>query len=265
MSGRARRPRRLLHRVVLLPAPPGAAYEAAEALGSQDLRRRVALALAGTLLVHAALVALAVWGDLAHDRRARPALMTTAVTLVRIQPPAPEPPPPPPPHSPVHRAPPAAARAGRVVTAPEELNKPLDLTQFSMPEGKSESYAGGFTAPSGTSAVAVNDPRARPHGVVGGTPGGNLARPASPARKDWACPWPDEEQSSDLREARVSVRIQVDRDGAAQNVEVLQSPTPAFAVAARVCARSERFSPARDDAGQSIPGTIPSLSIHFVR
>ncbi len=269
MSARPRRRRNLLHRVVLLPGPPGAAYEAAEALGSAELRRRVGLALAGTLLFHAGLAGLAVWGDIAHDRRPPPPTTTTAVTLERI-PPAPEParespPPPPPPARPIHRAPPAAARAGRVVTAPEDPNKPLDLTQFDMPVGKSESYAGGFTAPSGTSQVAVNDPRARPHGVVGGTPGGSLARPATPARRDWACPWPDEEQSSDLRETRVSVRIQVDRDGAAQNIEVLQSPTPAFAVAARVCARSERFSQARDDAGQSIPGTIPSLSIHFVR
>lgn len=268
MSGRSRRPRRLVHRVVLLPAPPGAVYQAAESLGSGALRKRVALALAATFLVHAALAGLAVWGDAAHEKRPPPPAITRSVTLERIPPPQ-EPPrestPPSSPPRPVRRAPPAAAQAGRVVTALEDPSKPMDLTQFTMPEGKSESYAGGFTAPAGTSAVAVNDPRARPRGVAGGTPGGSLARAPAPARRDWVCPWPDEEQSSDLREARVSVRIEVDRDGAAQHVEVLQSPTPAFAAAARVCARSERFSSARDEAGQSVAGTIPTLSIRFVR
>jgi outer membrane biosynthesis protein TonB len=271
MNGRPRKRRNLLHRVVLLPSTPGAAYEAAEQLGEAAFHRRLALALVGTLLFHAALTGSAIWGDLAHDTRPQPAVRTTAVTLERI-PPAPEEPKapaPPSPTPPVRRAPPpAAARSGRVVTAPEDPNKPLDLTQFDMPVGKSESYAGGFTAPSGTSEVAVNDPRAHARGVVGGTgttPGGSLARPAAPARRDWSCPWPEEEQSSDLREARVTVRVQVDRDGSAQTVEVLNSPTPAFAVAARVCARSERFAAAHDDAGRPIAATIPSLSIHFVR
>jgi len=264
MSGRPRRRRSLLHRVVLLPAAPGAAYQPAETLGSAELLKRVALALGATLLFHAALVSLAVWGDIAHDRRPPPPVITTAVTLERLpvaqEPVSPRPPSP----RPIRRAPPAAAQAGRVVTAPTKRDEPLDLTQFDMPVGKSESYAGGFTAATGTSKVAVNDPRARAHGV-GAAPGGTLTRPATPARRDWSCPWPDEEQSSDLREARVSVRIEVDRDGAARGVDVLQSPTPAFAVAARVCARSERFNPARDEKGQSIAGTIPSLSIHFVR
>jgi len=264
MSGRPRRRRSLVHRVVLLRAAPGAAYQPAETLGNADLQKRVGLALGATLLFHAALVSLAVWGDVAHERRSPPpVIITTAVTLER-PPVTPEPakPPPPPPHV-VHRAPPAAAQAGRVVTAQPKPDDPVDLTQFEMPVGKSESYAGGFTAPAGTSQAAVSDPRARAHGV--GAAPGSLARPAAPARRDWSCPWPDEEQSSDSHEARVSVRIEVDRDGAARSVDVLQSPTPAFAVAARVCARSERFNPARDEEGQSIAGTIPSLSIHFVR
>jgi hypothetical protein len=269
MTRPPRKRRSLLHRVVLLPSAPGAAYAPAEHLGDASFRRRVVLALAGTLLVHAALAGLAIWGDLAHDTRPKQQLVTTAVTLERIppSPPAEVPTPPRPPA--VRRAPPpAAAQAGRVVTAPVDPNKPLDLTQFDMPVGKSEAYAGGFTAPSGTSKVAVNDPRAQARGVVGGTgttPGGSLARAAAPARRDWSCPWPEEEQASDLREARVSVRIQVDSDGRAQTVDLLGSPSPAFAIAARICARSERFAAARDEAGRPIPGTISSLSIHFVR
>jgi protein TonB len=271
MTRPPRKQRRLLHRVVLLPSVPGAAYAPAEQLGDASFRRRVVLALVGTLLAHAALTGLAIWGDLAHDTRPKQQLVTTAVTLERI-PPSPPPPaevlPPPRPQVVRRAPPPAAAQAGRVVTTPVDPNKPLDLTQFDMPVGKSEAYAGGFTAPSGTSKVAVNDPRANARGVVGGTgttPGGSLARAAAPARRDWSCPWPEEEQSSDLRETRVSVRVEVDRDGRAQSVDVLSSPTPAFATAARTCARSERFATAHDDAGRNVPGTIPSLSIHFVR
>jgi len=269
MTRVARKRRVLLHRVVLVPSAPGAAYAPAEHLGDASFRQRVVLAFAGTLLFHAAMTGLALLGDLAHDTRPKQPSLTTTVTLERIPltPPAAEATPPPP--RTVHRAPPpAAAQAGRVVTAPVDPNKPLDLTQFEMPVGKSEAYAGGFTAPSGTSRVAVNDPRANARGVGGGTgttAGGSLARPAAPARRDWSCPWPDEEQSSDLREARVVVRIQVDRDGRAAAIEVLGSPSPPFAVAARACARSEAFAAARDDAGRPIPGTIPSLSIHFVR
>ncbi|HTS80053.1 MAG TPA: hypothetical protein VMH40_05595 [Myxococcaceae bacterium] len=150
------------------------------------------------------------------------------------------------------------------MTAEPRPSEPMDMTQFDMPVGKSESYAGGFTAPSGTSSVAVNDSRARANGVVGGT-GPALSRVAAPLRHDWACSWPEEEASSDLREARVTIRVTVDVGGRAERVEVLGSPQPSFAAAARACARSETFLTARDDAGRETPGTTAPFVVHFVR
>ena len=251
--------------------PPGLAGERvvslalAERLGSSPPLRHWLLPLAVTLGVHALLASLAVAGDREH--RPKPARETTQVTLERIPvapAPAAEPEPTPPPPR-VNRArPPAAAQAGKAVTAQPRPSEPMDLTQFDMPVGKSESYAGGFTAPSGTSSVAVNDPRARPHGVIGGS-GPTLSRVAAPLRRDWACSWPDEEASSDLREARVTIRVTVDVVGHAERVEVLGSPQPSFAAAARACARSESFLTARDDAGRETPGTTTPFVVHFVR
>jgi len=242
--------------------------EMAQQLGASPPLRHWLLPLGATLAVHATLATLAVLADREHQPK--PVRETTQVTLEKpvqaepASPPAAQPPPPPPPRAARRSAPPAAARAGKAVTAEPRSSQPLDLTQFDMPVGKSESYAGGFTAPAGTSAAAVNDPRAHPRGVVGGT-GAGMARPASPLRREWACAWPDEEASSDLREARVTIRVSVDVGGRAERVEVLGSPPASFASAARACARGESFQTARDDAGREVPGVTPPFVVHFVR
>jgi hypothetical protein len=145
-----------------------------------------------------------------------------------------------------------------VVAAVADPSQPVDLTSFSMPVGKSDAYAGGFTAPSGTSTVAVAQPAPvrRPSGK---------ARAASPARRDWSCPWPVEEQSGDLHDASVHIRIHVGADGRAQAVDVLQSPKDTFAEAARACALSEPFRSELDDGGHAVAGLTPPISVHFVR
>ncbi len=235
-------------------------YAIAERIGRYSAGWRWPLALATTAGVHAALAFLAYLGDQEH--RQTPPPRQQVVTLERPPPPPPEPPPPAPPRPPPRRASsPAAAQSGRVVTATPNPAAPVDLTQFAMPVGKSESYAGGLTAAAGTSTVAVTDPRASARGVGGGS----QARPAAPARHEWACTWPEEEQSSDLHDIRVTIRVKVGETGRAEEVEVLNSPKDSFTQAARTCARGETFRPARNDAGQEVAGLTSPFAVHFVR
>jgi periplasmic protein TonB len=237
----------------------GGPYAIAERIGRYSATWRWPTALAATLGVHAVLVFLAVLGDTHRQPLHRP---QQVVTLER-PPPPPEPPPPepePPPPPPRRGAAPAAAQAGKVVAAAPNPAEALDMTSFSMPVGTSDSYAGGFTAAAGTSTVAVAE--ARPPPRV--TPSGR-ARAASPARRDWSCPWPEEEQSGELHDAAVSIRIHVGPEGRAREVEVLRSPRESFAQAARACALSEPFRPQLDDAGHPVAGVTPPISVHFVR
>jgi len=240
----------------------GGPYGIAERIGRYSAGWRWPTAVGATFVVHLTLAALAYVGDREHRPLAAP--RQQIITLERPPPPPPEPvPPPEPPPRPVRSPPPAAAQSGKVVTALPAPTEPVDLTTFTMPVGKSESYAGGLTASSGTSTVAVTDPRASARGVVGGK--GSQARPAGPARHDWSCPWPEEEQSSDLHDTRVIIRVAVSDTGRAEHVEVLNSPKDSFAQAALACARSEPFRPARNDAGRDVAGLTPPFAVHFVR
>jgi outer membrane biosynthesis protein TonB len=161
---------------------------------------------------------------------------------------------------------PAAAQAAKVVTVARDPNQPLDFTGFDMVTGESEAFAGGFTATKGKSKTAVAEPSATAEGV--GTKvvkGPSQAKPAGPAREDWACAWPEAAQESDLRDVRVSVKVAVDRDGSPQSVQVIASPAPSFGEAARQCAMAEDYRAALDDDGHHIAGSTPLFVVHFVR
>jgi hypothetical protein len=235
----------------------GGPYAIAERIGRHSASWRWPMALGLTVGVHTLLAFLAFLGDREHQPLVpKPEQVVTLERPppVEAPPPEAEPPPPPPPHRP--QAP--SAQAGKVVAAAVDPNQPVDMTSFTMPVGTSDAYAGGFTAPSGTSTVAVAEPAraARPSG---------RARAAGPARREWSCPWPEAEQSSDLHDASVRIRIHVGADGRASAVDVLQSPKDSFADAARACALSEPFRPELDDAGKALAGTTPPISVHFVR
>jgi outer membrane biosynthesis protein TonB len=231
-------------------------YAIAETIGGHSARWRWPTAFAATLALHALFVFLAFVGDKEHGAKAKP--VEQVVTLERPPPAPEETPPPEPPPPPRHPRPTASAEAGKVVAAAVDPNQPVDMTSFTMPVGTSDAYAGGFTAPAGTSSVAVAEPvrAVRPSGK---------ARAAGPARRDWSCPWPEEEQSGDLHDASVHIRIHVGVDGRATAVDVLASPKDSFAEAARACALSEPFRPELDDAGHPVVGLTPPISVHFVR
>jgi hypothetical protein len=235
----------------------GGPYAIAERIGRHSASWRWPTALAVTVGVHTLLGFLAFLGDREHQ----PAVPKPeqVVTLERPPPPEAPPPAPEPPPPPQKRQPSApAAAAAKVVAAAVDANQPVDMTSFSMPVGTSDAYAGGFTAPSGTSTVAVAEPArvVRPSGK---------ARTAGPARREWSCPWPEAEQSGDLHDASVRIVIHVGTDGRASTVDVLQSPKDSFAEAARTCALSEPFRPELDDSGHAVAGLTPPISVHFVR
>jgi protein TonB len=234
-------------------------------------RGRLLVAIFLGVALHGAL-AVGAWRTAVTPRAAK-VLITQNVQIERPKPPPPPPAPPPeepqpPPPRPTRQArhatqPPAAAVAGRIVARAEQPDQPLDFTGFDMVVGKGDTYAGGYTASTGTSKAAVANPAATAHGT--GPPDASRARPPVPSRKDWACGWPEDAQESDIRDARASIRVHVDRDGEAQGVDIVSSPSPSFAEAARHCALSETYRTALDDAGHSVAGITPIFIVHFVR
>jgi len=271
MSARSTQPRRRRRFLV----PRGFAGDTGDPYANVlDLNRahgRVAIAVIFALAFHISLVSIAV---VVPRTIASPPPATKEV-LVMAEPPAPPPPPPaapapepaaPPPREARRMAPaprPAAAQAGKVIARAADPSEPLDLSGFDLVTGKSETFAGGFTASAGTSQKAVVDPQASAHGVGDGRP--SQARPAQPGRHDWACSWPEDAQESDLRDVRVSLRVIVAPDGAPESVDVVSSPAPSFAEAARRCALSERYKPALDASGRRISGATSLFLVHFLR
>jgi hypothetical protein len=161
------------------------------------------------------------------------------------------------------RAPPAPARAGRVVAqAPD--NAPADLTSFDLVVGQGTSYAGGLSSSKGTSTKAIEGTAAKIGGVADGA-AQDLSRPAGLLRRDWSgCPWPGEAQDSDLREAAVTVRVTVGKSGVLERVDTLHAPAGGFDEATHDCLSREPFRSALDVDGVPVADTH-LLVVHFVR
>ena len=186
-----------------------------QALGRREMRIGIALGLLGALLAHGALAArgLSALIDLQNfaalvQEDVAERLRTTIdidVPPPPPPPPAPEPeatapapepttPPPPPENTPPPKETPppapAAAQAGKVLTAEPDPDAPVDLTDQGFVTGNGDRYAGGTTATNGTSQTAVRNPNARAGGTPGGTgtapsqapppPAKDLSRPARP-------------------------------------------------------------------------------------
>jgi len=236
--------------------------------GIHKLRHVIAVAV--TLAAHAA-IALAVL--LEHRDNERPAPRAPhreiAAAIVRAPPPPPARPPPqarPPAHvsrapAPQPSTPPPPAQAGRAVA----VEGPADMTSFDLVVGQGKSYAGGTSSAKGTNQTAVHEQAqvGAPPRKVGRAP--DLSRAPSPLRSDWACAWPDEAQDSELRDARVTLRVQVTREGDPARIDVIAAPPGGFAEAARRCAEGERYRTALDARGAAIDAATPLFNVHFLR
>jgi periplasmic protein TonB len=193
--------------------------------------------------------------------------------------PAPEPPkpeekaPPPAPKDKAPPPPPAAAQAGKVLTQ-EPDDTPVDFTN-SFVTGTADTYAGGVTQATGTSAKAVYDRSAQ----VGGVPGGTGAKPAPPApgvdrsralsvaNADWHCDFPPEADSEQIDEMQVPTQVSVSASGRVTNARALKDPGYGFARAAVQCALrqgSSTFNLAYDKDGNPIAGERV-FNVHFTR
>ncbi len=181
---------------------------------------------------------------------------------------------------------PAAAQAGRVVTAPEAQGTESDPLDFTVVQGSASRYAGGVTAATGTSDKAVRDPAARggsaaPRALTRSGPGGGgrlaPSRPAvaakapskrrfaRPVSESWNCTFPPEADANDVHYARVLVVVTVRVDGSPSSAAVLSDPGFGFAAAARRCALGQRFAVAWDDAGRPTAGRTPPFTVTFTR
>ena len=249
-------------------APP---YVAISHLDGASHRARPWIAVLVALTAHG-LIALAVlFQHKANERPPPKPHREIATSIVRAQPKPPPPPPPSPapaPHehvavrAPQHApaTPPPPAQAGRAIA----VEGPADMTSFDLVVGHGTTYAGGTSSSTGTNNEAVHE-----QAQIGAPPrparaAPDLSRQPKPARRDWASEWPPEAQDSDLREAYVTLRIHISRDGSATQVEVLAAPAGPLGDAAKRGAEAEKYSPGLDANGAPIDAVL-LLKIHYVR
>lgn len=252
------------------------------------------LAILGAFAIHGSLAAqrLALLLDLQrYAESVRLSVVADLQTYIAVETAQPPPPPPPPPAPeptadpevptkapPATRAesapPPAAAEAGKVLTAEPNPNEPVDLTGDGFVTGTGTAYAGGTTTSNGTSKTAVYDPRARgaeapaPALPAAETHAGssNLSRAARPLSEQWDdCGFPPEADAEQINHARVSVAVTVAPDGSAKSVAVLSDPGYGFGQLARRCASRRRFQAALDNGGRPITSTTKPFTILFTR
>lgn len=171
--------------------------------------------------------------------------------------------------------PPAAAQAGKTLTAADDV---ADFSNdFAMVQGDGR-YAGGTTAAKGTATSAVRDPNAKEGGVPGGKGSAaapppppssepDRSRPARPSNAAWSCShlFPPEADAEGIDNATVSIAVTVRTDGSVQSVKVLNDPGNGFGRAARTRALSQRFEPAFDRAGQPTTATTAPFTVRFTR
>jgi protein TonB len=209
---------------------------------------------------------------------------TEEIDVMKEEAPPPPPPPalpdkpepaPPPARAIPHEAPPppAPAQAAKVLTQEPDPNEPVDLTANTIVQGNADAFAGGFTAANGKTATAVHA-LPSPTGVPGGTGSVQAPPPSGPDRsrkaslggsRDWSnAPFPEEANSAQIDEARVTLEIEVRPDGTAGVVRVLSDPGNGFGREARRYALSQRYLPALDHDGSPIAGKI-IVPVHFSR
>jgi len=250
--------------------PPFGAVARLDA-GAHGARHVAALGI--TLALHAAIAGAVLLQHRNNERPPAPVHRAPIATSIVHAPPPPKPPPPPKapqPPRPQARAqpvapraePPPPAQAGRAIA----VDGPADLTAFDLVVGTGSSYAGGTSSAQGTGREAVHEEaQIGSRGKGGAPPPPDLSRPAGLLGHDWSCPWPDEAQDSDLRDARVSLRVRISASGEPQNVDILAAPAQGgFSDAARHCALLETYRPALDASGAPI-ATDKLFNVHFLR
>lgn len=210
-----------------------------------------------------------------------------SIDIEDVKPPEPpkprEPPPPEPEPEPARPAPvakaaeparaPAAAEAGKVLTATPDPNEPEDLTDQGFVTGNGERFAGGTTASNGTSKTAVRSPAAVGSVAPGGT--GTNPAPTAPAGEDRSRPpslpsgnpcsgFPAEADMDQIDFGIVGLAAVVGPDGRAKSVSVTRDPGHGFGPYARSCAMRIRYGAPLDRDGNPTTKTF-TFTIRFTR
>lgn len=263
--------------------------ERVSGMGSSLSSGALAFAVVAAIVLHAGAAAAAgtavMFGDIFAWASNVRLVVSSKLSIYEVEvakepePPAPEPvkeepkdepkpdTPPPPKDAPKDEPPPppAAAQAGAVMTQEPAKDEPVDLTGNTFVTGSGSAFAGGTTQAGGTSKTAVYNPAAVATGVAGGT--GTAPAPATPKvdRSRTAkianlgnlsrCPFPPEADTDQIDEAIVPMEVKVSADGRAESVVVVTDPGHGFAREAKKCALREKYEPAMNADGQTIPGT----------
>lgn len=166
---------------------------------------------------------------------------------------------------------PAAAQAGRTLTAPDNAAA-SDIADFSLVQGTGTEYVGGTTSSTGTSKSAVRGVAAarpmpaQPNAAVGSGAGVlDRSRGALPNGTDWNCSrlFPSDPNAPDF--ATVVIAVTVQTDGKPKAVTVIRDPGNGFAAAARSCAMLQSYRTAFDHMGSPMVGTTPPIVVRFTR
>lgn len=227
-------------------------------------------------MINAAMATLVI--DVVPEETPAPEPPPEPEPVAEIPPPPPPPPPPPKPAEPadpyedIHTPP---AEAAKILTAPAEPNEPPAPPEQGFASGNGDGLGFGMVAGAGEGNEATYDPRARVVKVVDKSPPSepqktppatterDLSRPASAVYGFTSeCEFPD---SANVDMAVVQVAVTVGTDGKAQRVEVVSDPGQGFGAAARVCAMTQPYRPARDKTGRLVVSKTPPFRIRFTR
>lgn len=179
------------------------------------------------------------------------------------------------PNSPAEAPLPAAAQAGRTLTAPDD-GASDQVADFTMVQGEGAGYVGGTTASQGTSAEPVRGParvgpsapepvKSAPRAQVEQPSGPDRSRPARPQSADWNCSalFPNDAEAGNS--AAVVIVVTVRSDGTPRSISVVSDPGHGFGAAARSCALGQRFAPALDRNGEPTTAATPPITVRFTR
>jgi protein TonB len=153
----------------------------------------------------------------------------------------------------------------------QKPSEPEEIVEFgaSFVQGTGVTYAGGVSAATGSSRQAVRDPGARAAGVVGGTGTDDRAidrsrAPVLAGGAAWDCPFPREAEFDGVDSAVVTLSVRVSQLGSVEDVSIAEDPGSGFGREAMRCARSKRWAPGLDRAGNPVAMTS-RVKVRFVR
>jgi periplasmic protein TonB len=198
------------------------------------------------------------------NRPGSPATPRPPVSIIDIEPPQPPPAPLPGP-PPATARPSAPRRAAEVLMAAREKEPARpDRPVLDFTAGTAAVFSGGTASADGALAPGPGQSHSLPAVGDGAGIADRSRRAAVAGPLDWGCPFPQEADAAGRDEAVAALSILVSREGAAEAVTVLGDPGAGFGRAARSCALTRRYLPARDRQGNPVASELV-VHVRFLR